>query len=79
MNSISLPQVPGSRVVRALERAGFIQRRQSGSHVVMRHSTDLTRRTVVPIHGSKPVKTGTLRAILKGCNISPEEFKIFLR
>ncbi|MDP2941391.1 MAG: type II toxin-antitoxin system HicA family toxin [Candidatus Omnitrophota bacterium] len=60
----SLPQLSGQRVVRALERAGFIVRRQKGSHVVLTHSQDLSRRAVIPLHGSKSVKPGTLRAIL---------------
>ncbi len=74
----SLPQIPGNRVVRALEKAGFIVLRQSGSHVVLRHRNELRRRTVIPLHGSKPVKPGTLRAILKGTNVTIEEFKKLL-
>lgn len=30
-----LPRVPEARVVKALERLGFVQRRQRGSHVVL--------------------------------------------
>ena len=74
-----LPQVSGQRVIRALEKAGFVVRRQRGSHAVIVHSSDLSRRAVVPLHGAKPVKTGTLRAILKGAGVSPEEFKNLLR
>ena len=79
MSDFSLPQVPGQRVVRALEEAGFIVRRQKGNHTLLVHRQDLSRRCVIPLHGSKPVKSGTLRAILKGANISPEEFKALLR
>ena len=43
------------------------------------HSTDLSRRAVVPLHGSKPVKPGTLRAILKGADISAEDFMRLLK
>ena len=78
MNMVGLPQVSGQRVVRALEKGGFIVRRQRGSHVVLTHSHDLTRRVIVPLHGSKPVKPGTIRAILKGAGISFEEFKKLL-
>ena len=38
------PRIPGKEVVRTLEKAGFIIKRQSGSHVIMRHATDLERR-----------------------------------
>ena len=74
----ALPQVPGHRVVRALEKAGFIVKRQTGSHVILRHKTDLKRRAVIPLHGSKPVKPGTLRAILKGAGLTTEELNELL-
>ncbi len=68
-----LPQLPGQRVVRALERADFILVRQKGSHVLLRHRTDFSRRCVVPLHGGKPVKPGT-QAILRGAKIGLDEF-----
>lgn len=77
MSDVPLPQISGQRVVRALEKVGFIVRRQKGSHVILVHSQDLSRRTIVPLHGSKPVKPGTLRAILKGAVISLEEERKF--
>ena len=73
-----LPQGPGARVVRALERAGFTQVRQSGSHVSMRHQGDVNRRATVPVHGSKPVRPGTLRSILRGAGLTPDELKKLL-
>ena len=73
-----LPQVPGSRLVTALQRAGFIVLRQHGSHVVLRHATNVSRRAVVPIHGSKAVKPGTLRAILKGAGLTVDDLKELL-
>ncbi|MBI3010900.1 MAG: type II toxin-antitoxin system HicA family toxin [Candidatus Omnitrophica bacterium] len=73
-----LPQVPGARLVRTLQKAGFVVKRQQGSHVILRHSTDFSRRTVVPVHGSTPVKPGTLRAILKGVGLTVEELKRLL-
>lgn len=79
MSNSSLPQVSGQRVVRALEKAGFKVRRQKGSHVILVHSQDLSRRAVVPLHGAKSIKTGTLSTILKGAGISREEFKELLK
>ncbi len=70
-----LPQVTGPRLVRALQKGGFIVKRQQGSHVILRHATDLSRRAVVPVHGSKTVKPGTLRAILKGAGLTVEELR----
>lgn len=68
-----LPQVSGSRLIRALQKAGFILMRQTGGHAILRHQIDLSRRAIVPVHGSKSVKPGTLRAILRGAKISAEE------
>ena len=69
-----LPQVSGKEAIRALEKCGFFIKRQSGSHVIMRHRTDFSRRCIVPLHGSKSIKPGTLHSILKGTNLSVEEF-----
>ena len=73
-----LPQISGHRLVIALQKTGFIVRRQHGSHIILRHHTDLLRRAVVPVHGSKPVKPGTLRAILRGAGLTPEDLKRLL-
>ncbi len=69
-----LPHISGKEVVRALTKCGFFIKRQRGSHVIMRHQTDLARRCIVPVHGSKTVKPGTLYSILKGAGLSVEEF-----
>ncbi|MBI3253098.1 MAG: type II toxin-antitoxin system HicA family toxin [Candidatus Omnitrophica bacterium] len=74
-----MPQATGSRTIQALQKTGFILRRQKGSHAVLVHSQDLSRRAIVPVHGSKTVKPGTLRSILKGAGISIEEFKELLK
>ncbi len=74
-----LPRISGKEAIRALERCGFFIKRQSGSHVIMRHQTDLTRRCIVPVHGSKTIKPGTLQSILRGAGISTEEFLKLLK
>ena len=73
-----LPQVTGIRLIRALQKTGFIVMRQTGGHAILRHHTDLSRRTTVPVHGSKTIKPGTLRSILRGTQISAEELKELL-
>lgn len=70
-----LPQVQGERLVRALEKAGFYVKGKRGSHVVMVHKKDPLRRAVIPVHGSKPVRPGTLKSILKGAKLSVEEIR----
>jgi predicted RNA binding protein YcfA (HicA-like mRNA interferase family) len=59
-------------VLRRLERAGFEVRRQSGSHVVLRHADG--RQTYVAMH-SRDVPKGTFRSILKQAEMDEEEFK----
>ena len=55
-----------------LQRAGFAVRRQSGSHIVLRHPDG--RQTYVAMHAGD-IPTGTLRAMLKQANLTEEEFK----
>jgi predicted RNA binding protein YcfA (HicA-like mRNA interferase family) len=64
-----LPHLSGAEIIRILERMGFSQIRQSGSHVVMRRGP---QGCVVPLH--KEVKVGTLAGILRQANLNPAEF-----
>jgi predicted RNA binding protein YcfA (HicA-like mRNA interferase family) len=72
----SLPAVPGAKVVRALERAGFTVVRISGSHHVMRHPDGRT--VVVPVHAGRDMPKGTLRNILAIVGITAEKFRQLL-
>ena len=55
-----------------LKHLGFIEKRQSGSHIVLRHPDG--RQTYVSIH-TGDIPEGTFRSILKQANISLQEFK----
>jgi len=67
-----LPVVSGVDLIRALEKFGYYQTRQKGSHVRLRHPTDTGRLPLtVPLH--KEVAFGTLKRILRDSKISPEE------
>jgi len=59
-------------VLAKLNRAGFQVRRQSGSHVVLRHPDG--RQTYVAIH-TKDLPIGTLKNILRQANLTLEEFE----
>ena len=72
----SLPAIPGAKVVRALERAGFTVVRISGSHRVMRHPDGRT--VVVPVHAGRDIAKGTLRNILAIIGMDAEEFRKLL-
>ena len=63
-----LPVLSGSEIIKLLERAGFEQARQRGSHVVMRRAE---HGCVVPLH--REVKSGTLAGILRQAGLSIEE------
>ena len=68
-----LPHLSGKEIVRALERLGFSQARQRGSHVVMKKFTpEGSVGCVVPMHDE--VAIGTLRSILKQAKVSADEF-----
>ena len=64
-----LPDVSGKEARRALERLGFVFRRQSGSHVILRRGS---RGCVVPMH--REINRGTLKGILDQAGVSVEEF-----
>ena len=61
----------GREVRTALERAGFVFRRQTGSHMILRRDEPYAR-ALVPDH--KQVRTGTLRRIIADAGLSVEEF-----
>lgn len=61
--------VNGVEAVRALKRLGFVQLRQTGSHLIMRKDQ---RTVVVPQH--KPLKPGTLKGIIEQAGLTLEQF-----
>lgn len=68
-----LPRVSGAEAIRALERLGFCQVRQRGSHVVLKRvGPSQVTGCVVPLHVQLAI--GTLRGILKQAGVTPEEF-----
>ena len=68
-----LPRISGAEAIRALERLGFSQARQRGSHVVLKRITEKgTTGCVVPLHAELAI--GTLRGILKQAGVEAEEF-----
>lgn len=67
-----LPSIPPREVIRALEKVGFKQLRQRGSHVVM-YKEGFPGQPVVALH-NKDVKKGTLRSIIRQAGLTVEEF-----
>jgi len=73
-----LPVVSGPKVVRALRKAGFVVDHTTGSHVILRHPTT-QRRAVVPGHGGRDLRKGTLDGILEDAGLTVEEFTELLK
>ena len=70
-----LPRVSGRDCVSALEKAGFVQKRQHGSHIILRRDDPFVQ-LVVPDH--KELDRGTLRAIIRQANLTIEQFNALL-
>jgi len=68
----SLPILKPREAVRVLERLGFVQVRQRGSHRQFRHPDG--RQTTVPDHGSRDLSPIILRQIVKDIGLTPDEF-----
>jgi predicted RNA binding protein YcfA (HicA-like mRNA interferase family) len=64
--------VSGERAVRAFVRAGFVVDHQTGSHVILYHSTDQQKMLSVPHH--RVLRRGTLRTLIRLSGLTVEEF-----
>lgn len=68
-----LRRCSGQEAIHALERLGFVQIRQRGSHVILKRQTpEGDVGCVVPLH--RELAVGTLRGILKQARITLDEF-----
>lgn len=61
----------GREVRAALERAGFVFRRQTGSHMILRRDEPYAR-AVIPDH--KQIRSSTLRRIIADVGLTVEQF-----
>jgi len=71
-----LPTLSARKIIQALERAGFVDDGQKGSHYFLRHPVKRVT-TAVPIHG-KDVKRSLMKLILKQAAMTEDEFRRFL-
>ena len=71
-----LPTLTPKKIVKIIERRGFVLDRIKGSHHIYYHS-GTKRRVVVPFH-KKDLPKGTLLEILRQAGLSKEELKILL-
>ena len=68
-NRKTLPVISGKDVVKILCRSGFVVRRQTGSHIIIKREK---RQVVVPNHDE--IDRGTLRSIIKQSGLTVDEF-----
>jgi predicted RNA binding protein YcfA (HicA-like mRNA interferase family) len=76
-----LPRVPAWEILCVLERLGFVQVRQRGSHVILKkqiveegeQQKVIEVGCVVPLH-RKTMALGTLKSILNQAGVSVEQF-----
>jgi predicted RNA binding protein YcfA (HicA-like mRNA interferase family) len=68
----SLPVLKPREVVARLERLGFVEVRQRGSHKQFRHSDG--RGTTVPMHAGRDISPILLRQICRDIGVSAEVF-----
>lgn len=67
----------GRKIIKTLEKAGFYQISQKGSHIKLRGLRKGQLRTaIVPDH--KEVAMGTLQSILRQAAMTREEFESYL-
>lgn len=67
-----LPQVKPAKLIRIIQKKGFIIVRQSGSHVILKHPDN--RFTSIPNH-RKTIGKGLLSKIMKDTKITAIELK----
>jgi predicted RNA binding protein YcfA (HicA-like mRNA interferase family) len=68
--------VSGDQAIRAFAKIGYRVDRTVGSHAVLLHAADPTKRLVVPLH--RVVKVGTLRRLVRDAGLAVEEFRELL-
>lgn len=66
-----LPVVSAQECIKALQRIGFVIKRQQGSHITLKRS-DPPGRVTVPNH--KELKPGMLRRIIREAGLTISEF-----
>lgn len=67
-----IPALKAKQVIVILNKLGFVEIRQRGSHKQFRH--DDGRSTTVPVHAGRDISPILLKQIIKDIDIPIEEF-----
>ncbi len=73
--SPKLPVVSGNQLIKTLAKDGYYVHDQKGSHIHLRHPTK--RPLTVPNHHE--ISRGTLKAILREAELTPDEYLELLK
>jgi predicted RNA binding protein YcfA (HicA-like mRNA interferase family) len=66
-----IPKLSGRECLKVLAKAGFVFKRQEGSHIIVRRDEPFAQ-LVVPDH--QELDRGTLRAIIRQSGLSVDDF-----
>lgn len=72
-----LPVVKVRELIRVLNKLGFFEYHIVGSHAQFKYLDG--RRTTIPVHYGKDVRTGTLKGILSDIDLTVENFISILK
>ncbi len=67
-----LPRLTARELLQKLHRLGFIDVRQNGSHLLIRHFSNPQRYAIIPIHSRGTIPPGTLKHILDSAQVPIE-------
>lgn len=68
-----MPQTTAREIIRFLKTQGFVEDRQSGSHLTLRHETRSVSVTI-PVHTGVDLGRGLAARILKDAGFSVEDY-----
>lgn len=71
------PVISGAELAKALRQAGWVEDRQSGSHLIL-DSPDGLRSVSVPIHSGRELAPGLLSKLLKQTGLSKDDLRRLL-
>lgn len=71
--SPKLPRRTAAEVRRAIEKAGLVLSRQSGSHQIFRNAAG--RRITLPVHAGRTIHPKILKRILADAGLTADEFE----
>ena len=72
-----LPSLTDRKTIAALKKAGFVEDRQKGSHLVLVHPQTKAR-TVIPIHPWRDIKKPLILSIINDAKLTVDEFLLLL-